>query len=265
MDETIPLYQVDAFTDRPFAGNPAAVCLYEEWLPDDVLQSIAAENNLSETAFLVPHLETEEWELRWMTPRCEVDLCGHATLASAWVLLHEVQPERKQVVFHTKSGALTVRRKGDLLEMDFPALPPEPADAVPSALVEALGAEPVEVHHGGEHNVLCVFGREADVAGLAPDIPCVAALERSVIVTAPGERQDFVSRFFAPRVGVPEDPVTGSAHCTLAPYWSRRLGKATLTARQVSARGGDLECEVRGKRVLLRGRAVIVLRGELTI
>ena len=265
MDETIPVYQVDAFTDRPFAGNPAAVCLYEDWLPDDVLQSIAAENNLSETAFLVPHLETEEWELRWMTPRCEVDLCGHATLAAAWVLFEEVQPERSKVVFHTKSGALTVRRRGDGLEMDFPARPPEAAPQVPKALAEGLGAVPAEVHLGGTHNFLCVFASEADVAALAPDFVRLKEARRSVIATAPGARSDFVSRYFAPLVGVDEDPVTGSAHCTLAPYWAERLGKKVLAARQISARGGDLEVEVRGRRVLIRGQAVIVLRGELYV
>jgi PhzF family phenazine biosynthesis protein len=263
VDETIPIYQVDAFTDRPFAGNPAAVCLYETWLPDDVLQRIAAENNLSETAFLVPHLETEEWELRWMTPRCEVDLCGHATLAAAWVLLEEVQPERDAVVFHTRSGALIVRRAGDGLEMDFPARPPEAAPQVPRALAEGLAAAPAEVHLGGAHNFLCVFPSEADVAALAPDFRRLVEARRSVIATAPGGDVDFVSRYFAPLVGIDEDPVTGSAHCTLAPYWAERLGRRTLSARQISARGGDLEVEVRGKRVLLRGRAVIVLRGEL--
>ncbi len=265
MAETIPLYQVDAFTDRPFAGNPAAVCLYEEWLDDDVLQAIAAENNLSETAFLVPHLETEEWELRWMTPRCEVDLCGHATLASAWVLLSEVQPERDRVVFHTQSGPLTVARKGELLEMDFPAIPPHAAGNVPPALAAALGAEPTEVQLAGKHNYLCVFDEQAQVAALEPDIRSMHGLERSVIVTAPGDQVDFVSRFFAPLVGVDEDPVTGSTHCTLAPYWAGKLGKTTLTARQISARGGELECETRGARVLLRGRAVTVLRGELHV
>jgi PhzF family phenazine biosynthesis protein len=265
MSETIPLYQVDAFTDRPFAGNPAAVCLYEEWLDDDLLQAIAAENNLSETAFLVPAPIDEQWELRWMTPRCEVDLCGHATLAAAWVLFTDVQPERDEVIFHTRSGALTVRRLEDRLELDFPALPPEAAPQLPKALAEGLGAVPVDVQWGGKHNFLCVFESEADVAALAPDFRRLLDAGRSVIATAPGKDVDFVSRFFAPLVGVDEDPVTGSAHCTLAPYWAERLGKTVLAARQISARGGELECEVKGERVLLRGQAVIVLRGELQL
>lgn len=259
--ESIPLYQVDAFTDTPFAGNPAAVCLYEVWLPDDVLQRIAAENNLSETAFLVPL--GEGWELRWFTPTTEVDLCGHATLASAYVLFHEVDPELEDVLFHTKSGDLHVTRDGDEIVLDFPARFAEACEA-PPALAEALGATPVEVR-AVEHWYLAVFEKEADVAGLDPDMRKVEGLGRSVIATAPGEDGDvdFVSRCFAPAVGVPEDPVTGSAHCTSAPYWAEQLGKRRLQARQISARGGDLSCLVRGDRVLIGGRAVLVLRGEL--
>lgn len=265
MNETLPLYQVDAFTDRAFKGNPAAVCLYEEWLDDERLQAIAAENNLSETAFLVPAPIDEQWELRWMTPRCEVDLCGHATLAAAWVLFTDVQPERDDVVFHTRSGALTVRRLEDAVEMDFPALAPEVAPQLPRALTEGLGAVPADVQWGGEHSFLCVFESEKEVAALEPDFVRLRDAGRRVIATAPGTDVDFVSRFFAPLVGVDEDPVTGSAHCTLAPYWADRLGKQTLAARQISARGGELECEMRGDRVLLRGQGVIVMRGELTV
>ena len=257
--ESIPLYQVDAFTDTPFRGNPAAVCLYEEWLPDETLQQIAAENNLSETAFLVPL--GEEWELRWFTPTTEVDLCGHATLASAWVLFHEVQPERDDVLFHTKSGELLVERDGDELILDFPSLPAEPCDA-PEGLAAALGATPTEVRAVG-HWYLAVLEDEEAVRGLAPDMAALGRLDRSVIATAPGDEVDFVSRCFAPAVGVPEDPVTGSAHCTSAPYWAEQLGQRRLSARQVSARGGDLVCTVRGDRVRLAGQGVLVIRGEL--
>ncbi|MDJ0523453.1 MAG: PhzF family phenazine biosynthesis protein [Planctomycetota bacterium] len=265
MAETIPLYQVDAFTDRPFAGNPAAVCLYETWLDDELLQAIAAENNLSETAFLVPSPEGDTWELRWMTPRCEVDLCGHATLAAAWVLFAEVETERDEIAFQTKSGPLIVRRLEDSVEMDFPALPPEAAPQLPRALAKGLGAAAPEVHLAGKHNFLCVFESEAEVAALTPDFRLLEEAGRSVIATAPGTDVDFVSRFFAPLVGVDEDPVTGSAHCSLAPYWAKRLGKDVLSARQISTRGGDVECEMRGDRVLLRGQGVIVLRGELGV
>ncbi len=264
MLDPIPLYQVDAFTDRPFAGNPAGVCLYEMWLPDEILQAIAAENNLSETAFLVPHAEDEAWELRWMTPTCEVDLCGHATLAAACVLLTEVEPERDEVAFHTRSGVLPVRRSGAGYQLDLPSAPPTPME-MPDGLVEALGAAPIEVQAGGAHNLLAVFESAADVAALNPDFRRLLEIERSVIATAPGFDVDFVSRYFAPRVGVDEDPVTGSAHCTLTPYWAGRLGAPTLSARQISARGGELICEDRGERVALTGEAVIVIRGELIL
>ena len=256
---SIPLYQVDAFTDAPFRGNPAAVCLYESWLPDGLMQQIAAENNLSETAFLVPL--GEAWELRWFTPTTEVDLCGHATLASACVLFEEVEPERDAILFHTKSGDLTVTREGQAMVLDFPARVAFECDA-PPALAEALGASPVDVR-AVEHWYLAIFETESDVANLAPDMGRLRGLDRSVIATAPGDEVDFVSRCFAPAVGVPEDPVTGSAHCTSAPYWAERLGKRGLEARQISARGGDLSCRVRGDRVHIGGEAVIVLRGEL--
>ncbi len=265
MNEPIPLYQVDAFTDRPFAGNPAAVCLYESWLPEDLMQRIAAENNLSETAFLVP--EGEDWGLRWFTPATEVELCGHATLASAAVLFEEVDPEATGFTFHTKSGALGVTRdEAGRIELDFPAAPPLPLDGEPpAALAEALGAAPEAVLDAG-YNFLAVFPAEADVAALEPDfVRLLEADGRSVIATAPGTDVDFVSRYFAPAVGVNEDPVTGAAHCTLAPYWADRLGRKTLQARQISARGGELEVEDRGGRVRLAGHAVLVIRGEMVL
>lgn len=265
MSEPLAFYQVDAFTDAPFAGNPAAVCLNERWLPDDLMQAIAAENNLSETAFLVP--EGEDWGLRWFTPEAEVDLCGHATLAAAAALFDDEDGDAS-VVFHTASGALTVARMGDRYELDLPAIPPLPLGGPPpSALLEGLGRAPAEVLDAG-HNLFCVFGTEAEVAGLDPDFDRLRTLgDKRVIVTAPGasEDVDFVSRFFGPTVGVDEDPVTGSAHCTLAPYWADRLDQRTLQARQISARGGALEVEDRGGRVALRGHAVIVIRGELSV
>ena len=259
----LPLYQLDAFTDRPFAGNPAAVCPLRAWLPDRVLQQIAMENNLSETAFLVP--DGEDFALRWFTPALEVDLCGHATLASAQVVFDKLRPGSDSVRFETSSGTLTVRRDGEKLTMDFPAAPPQ-AGAVDADLLAPLGfspreALPIRALHGAPY-VLAVYGTEAEVAGLRPRF---TEMQANFIVTAPGEEVDFVSRFFAPRSGVDEDPVTGSAHCTLAPFWTARLGKEKLRARQISARGGELECRVSGDRVLLTGTCVYFLEGRIVL
>jgi len=256
----IPFYQVDAFTDSVFGGNPAAVCLLDQWPEDNVMQDIAAENNLSETAFLVG--SGADYDLRWFTPALEIDLCGHATLASAYVIFNFLEPNLAAVRFQTASGELRVGRKGDLLVMDFPSRKAEQAGAM-AGLADALGAEPEELY--GARDILAVFATEAQVRAMAPNF---AALEKikdafAVIVTAPGDTVDFVSRFFAPRAGIPEDPVTGSAHCTLVPYWSARLGKKKLHALQVSARGGELFCEDRGDRVSMAGRAVLFAQGEL--
>jgi predicted PhzF superfamily epimerase YddE/YHI9 len=257
----LPLFQVDAFSNRLFRGNPAAVVLLEDWLPDDVLQAVAAENNLAETAFVIP-LE-DSCPLRWFTPAVEVDLCGHATLAAGYVLFAHRFPERERLVFETRSGKLFVSRAGELLRLDFPARPGEPI-AVPGAVAEALGAKPRETFLA--RDLLVVFGDEREIRDMRPDFDRVAALEAmGVIVTAPGAEVDFVSRYFAPRVGIPEDPVTGSAHCTLVPYWANRLGKTRLTARQLSARGGELSCEIRGDRVGIAGNAVEYLRGEINV
>lgn len=259
----LPIYQVDAFASAVFAGNPAAVCPLESWLPDATMQAIAAENNLSETAFLMP--EGEGYRLRWFTPACEVDLCGHATLASAFVVFAHLHPEWASVAFETRSGRLTVARDGDLLAMDFPARPPAPRAPHP-ALVPALGADPSEVLFAGYW--LAVFDDARTVRGLRPDFRALKGLdEPDVIVTAPGDEAgiDFVSRFFAPGHGIDEDPVTGSAHCILTPYWSKRLGRRELSARQVSARGGEIACGDRGDRVRLAGRAVPYLEGMITI
>ena len=257
----LPIYQVDAFTSRVFAGNPAAVVLTEKWLADRTMQAIAQENNLSETAFVVPR--GEFFDLRWFTPELEVDLCGHATLASAHVLFRHDHTPRERIVFHSKSGFLAVERQGDLLAMDFPSRPPHEV-AMDAAVGRALGAAPRELHES--RDLLAVFGSQAEVEALRPDFTAIGELETfAVIATAPGEACDFVSRFFAPRAGVPEDPVTGSAHCTLAPYWSARLGKSKLHARQVSRRGGEIFCEQAGERVVLAGRAVEYLRGEIHV
>ena len=257
----IPLYQIDAFTGRVFAGNPAAVCPLAEWLEDSVLQSIALENNLSETAFFVRR--DERFALRWFTPAVEVDLCGHATLASAFVILNYLEPSLDAAVFDTRSGELVVRRDGDLLSMDFPARPPAPCP-MPGKLEAALGRRPVATF--AARDLMALFESEAEVRALQPKMDLLAQVETfAVIVTAPGADADFVSRFFAPRGGVSEDPVTGSAHCTLAPYWSGRLGKRSLYARQVSARGGELWCEDRGDRVVIKGRAVRFMEGRIVL
>ena len=263
MTTQIPIFQVDAFTDRPFGGNPAAVCPLESWLPDDLLQKIALENHLSETAFLLP--KQEDFELRWFTPAVEVDLCGHATLAAAWVVFEKLTEGRSEVRFHTrKSGTLTVTRDGSRLVLDFPSRPPSPREGDLDAVAEARGARPTALLESRDW--VAVFERETDVAALAPDMQRVTDLGCfAIIATAPGTDADFVSRFFGPRAGVPEDPVTGSAHSTLIPYWAKRLGKSDLFARQISARGGELHCTDRGDRVSIAGDAVLVLEGTFLL
>ena len=258
----LPLYQVDAFTDRRFSGNPAAVVPLRAWLDDELLAAIALENNLSETAFFVP--EGDGFRLRWFTPACEVKLCGHATLATAFVLMTLIEPERSEVAFETRSGRLTVTKLGDLFVLDFPRRDATPLPA-PAGLEQALGAPFREVHATDEAT-LVLLADEATVANLRPDLRFIEVQTgRALMVTAPGDEEDFVSRFFAPGEGIDEDPVTGSAHCTLAPFWASRLGKCELRARQVSARGGELECVVGDDRVLLKGRAVLTLKGTLFV
>ncbi len=261
----LPIYQVDAFTDAVFAGNPAAVVPLDSWLPDATLQAIAAENNLAETAFFVRRGAGHE--LRWFTPTEEVDLCGHATLATAFVLATVIEPGRSRWEFATrKAGSLTVTRDGDLFTLDFPSRPPEPMAAPPAGLLEALGG-PAPVAVLKSRDLLVVYEDEAAVRALAPDMSALARLDAfAVCVTAPGTGGvDFVSRFFAPAGGIPEDPVTGSAHCTLIPYWAARLGKARMEARQVSARGGVLSCELAGDRVRIAGKAVLYLEGAIHV
>lgn len=259
----LALYHVDAFAGRVFAGNPAAVVPLERWLPDGTLQAIAAENNLSETAFFVRG--DGDYHIRWMTPTDEIDLCGHATLASAWVVFQILEPGRTEVPFRSKSGELRVRADGERLALDFPSRQPEPAPgAALAAVAAALGSPPAALLASRDY--LAVFESEADVRALDPDMERVAALDRmAVIATAPGSDCDFVSRFFGPAVGVPEDPVTGSAHCTLVPYWSKRLSRPRLFARQVSRRGGELWCEDRGARVSIAGHAALYLRGTIEV
>ena len=256
----IPIYQIDAFTPRLFGGNPAAVCPLGEWLPDETLQAIAAENNLSETAFYVP--AGDRFRLRWFTPRREVPLCGHATLATAHLLLNVFESKANQVVFDTLSGELRVERDGDRLAMDFPAKPPRPGEP-PEGMLAALGGEPLEFLRG--HYYLAVYESEAEVRALRPDFPALATMDEAVIVTAPGDEVDFVSRFFAPTYGVDEDPVTGSAHCTLAPFWAERQCKPWLEARQLSERGGEIHCEYHDDRVILTGQSVLYLTGTIGI
>jgi predicted PhzF superfamily epimerase YddE/YHI9 len=260
----LQIFHVDAFTARAFGGNPAAVCPLAEWLDDDLLRAVAAENNLSETAYFVPR--GDRYELRWFTPRCEVKLCGHATLASGFVILQILAPGVDSVRFETRlSGPLMVSREGGLLVMDFPTLVPWACGNPPAALVEGLKTAPASVMQI-EDNYFAVYEREEEVRRIRPDFRLLEKLHPAgVAITAPGNDADFVSRYFAPSYGIPEDPVTGSTHCSLAPYWAQRLGKMTLHARQVSERSGELWCEVKGKRVILKGNAVLTMRGELQI
>jgi len=259
----LPIYWVDAFTDRVFGGNPAAVVPLEGWLDDALLLRIANENGLSETAYFV-RTGPARAALRWFTPAIEVDLCGHATLATAHVLFNELGQTLEPFVFDTRSGPLPVARRGALFELDFPSRPAEPAEP-PSELLRGLGSPPIEVRRS-ERMWLCVYASAADVVGLKPDFNLLGkVVPGRIIPTAPGLDCDFVSRFFAPDAGVPEDPVTGSAHSTLVPYWAQRLGKAKLHARQVSRRGGELWCELAGDRVRMAGAGTGYLRGTIRV
>jgi PhzF family phenazine biosynthesis protein len=255
----LTLYQIDAFTDQVFKGNPAAVCPLDDWLTDTDLQAIAAENNLSETAFYVP--AEAGFHLRWFTPTAEVDLCGHATLAAAFVIFNLSDYADETVKFETRSGELAVTKSDDLLVMDFPSQPGKPC-ATPPLLVEGLGKTPVEVLSSEDY--MAVFDNEEDVIGLKPNFDALGKLDlRGVMVTAKGKDVDFVSRFFAPRHGINEDPVTGSAHCALTPYWAGKLSKTKLSAKQVSKRTGYIACELKGNRVSLSGKAVKYMEGKI--
>lgn len=252
-------FHVDAFTSRVFAGNPAGVCPLERWLRDDLLQRIAAENNLSETAFFTR--EDNCLSLRWFTPKVEVDLCGHATLASAFVLFSELHHPETSVRFQTRSGLLTATKRQEIIELDFPSRPPQ-ACAPPDVLLRGLGRRPREVFKSRDY--LALFDSPAEVAAVAPEMALLAQLDcLGIIVTARGDDADFVSRFFAPSAGIAEDPVTGSSHCSLIPFWAERLGKTELFAKQISSRGGELFCRLLGNRVGIGGRAVLFARSEL--
>ena len=258
----LPIYQVDAFTDHVFGGNPAAVCPLESWLPDQTMQSIATENNLSETAFIVPL--NGGYHIRWFTPVYEVDLCGHATLASAFVIFNHLDYQGEEIVFHSRSGELRVQKSGDQMVMNFPADIISEV-SIPETLAASFNITPRSAYKG-KTDYLLIYESESDIQNLTPDFSLMRKTEaRGVIVSAPGDEVDFVSRFFAPLAGVDEDPVTGSAHTTLTPFWVNQLGKNPLSARQISARGGVLACRLEGERVFLTGQAQLYLTGNIYI
>lgn len=257
----LKIYQVDAFTTKPFHGNPAAIVPLDAWLPAETMQNIALENNLAETAFFVR--EGEGFGLRWFTPTVEMDLCGHATLASGFLIFDVLGTNEKLLKFHTKSGVLTVEKEGDRFVLDFPARPATACET-PAGLIGAIGKEPKEILRSRDY--LMIYETEEDIRQIKPDFAALLKVPtHAVIITAPGTDCDFVSRFFAPEVGVLEDPVTGSAHCTLIPYWAEKLGKTELFARQVSTRGGELFCELAGDRVKIGGNATLYLEGKILV
>jgi PhzF family phenazine biosynthesis protein len=260
----IPIFQIDAFTTKRFGGNPAAICPLEEWLEDEILQNIAIENNLAETAFFVK-LDEETYHLRWFTPEIEMDLCGHATLASAFVLFEELGYPENVIKFETQSGILTVEKHGDQYELDFPSRPPVKSE-LPEIISKGLSIQPVEVWKARDYMLL--YEKEADVKNIVVDASIINQINidpGGIVVTAKGEKADFVSRFFTPQAGIFEDPVTGSAHCTLVPFWAEKLNKTNLHALQVSKRGGELFCELINDRVKIRGGAVKFLQGIIKL
>ena len=257
------MYQVDAFSEKLFCGNPAAVCPLQNWLPENIMQSIAAENNLSETAFFVE--KNDKFFIRWFTPKVEIDLCGHATLAAAHILYSELAFQKNQIAFETKKGViLNVSREKDIINLDFPSCQPKIVDDPTDLLNRALGANPSWFLFGNYG--MAVFNDEQDIMNMQPDLNLLAKLEyNGIIVTAPGDHVDFVSRFFGPKLGIPEDPVTGGAHCELIPYWANRLKKKDMLATQLSKRGGQLYCSYLGDRVIMGGKAITYLEGEILI
>lgn len=260
---TLTIYQVDAFTDQLFGGNPAAIVPLNSWLPAPKMQAIAAENNLAETAFFIP--QGDDFELRWFTPEFEIDLCGHATLATAHIIFTELGYTKKIIHFHTlKAGTLTVTKEDDIYTLDFPSRPAMPSSA-PEEVLNAIGEKrPIEILHSRDY--MFVYESEADILAIKPDFSALAkAANMGVIITAKGDKSDFVSRFFIPAAGINEDPVTGSTHCNLIPYWAQKLGKNKLHAYQVSARRGELWCELKADRVLMAGKAVTYLKGEIYV
>jgi PhzF family phenazine biosynthesis protein len=264
----LPLFRVDAFAARLFEGNPAAVCVLGDWLADETLRGIASENNLSETAFVIAR--GGQYELRWFTPRCEVQLCGHATLATAFVIFNVLEPGRNSVQFSTQSGILAVRSEGNLLALDFPQLAPWTCTEPPPELLNGLGAHAAHAQQIQflqiKDNYFAVYADEEQIRQARPNLALLEQLHPfGVCITAPGKRSDFVSRYFVPSYGVAEDPVTGSTHCSLAPYWASRLGKRHLHARQLSARGGELWCELVEERVIVKGNAVLYSVGKIVM
>nr|AIA13566.1 Phenazine biosynthesis-like protein [uncultured bacterium] len=260
----LQIFQVDAFTKEVFRGNPAAVVPLPKWLDDETMQRIAAENNLAETAFFVPM--EDHYEIRWFTPAVEVNLCGHATLGSAYVIFNCLHLEDHFIRFSSKSGELTVEKQGDVLVLDFPRYGVNEIE-IDKKLVEAVDKKPLQMFETQGHMVMMLFEKESDVAAIAPDFSALTRIEdfNEVIVTAKGGASDFVSRMFAPKLGIPEDPVTGAIHCSLIPFWAERLGKEQLFARQISARGGDLFCSLSGDRVKIGGNASLYLKGEIYV
>lgn len=265
----LPIYQIDAFTNRAFAGNPAAVMPLDSWLPDQKMQQIATENNLAETVFFVP--EGDRYHIRWFTPTVEVKLCGHATLASAYVISNFLESGRDDMIFDSLSGELRVKRDGDRFTLNFPAISATPANEILEGIAGCFNRRPSAVCRNDSFFAhLAVFDHAIDIREIVPSFAALTNLGKDVIVTAPADGPDdsdidFVSRFFGPNVGIPEDPVTGSAHCMLTYYWSNRLGKTHLRAKQVSPRGGDLWLELKGDRVLISGQGVCVMKGTMTV
>ncbi|MCP4178525.1 MAG: PhzF family phenazine biosynthesis protein [bacterium] len=258
----IQFYQLDAFTtSKSFSGNPAGVCILDEWLQDEILQNIAMENNLSETAFIVE--KSDHYELRWFTPKVEVDLCGHATLATAYLILEYLKPDMDSVKFKYNDGDLSAKKLGDMVEINFPARPPENCKT-PELLIEAIGKWPREIYQSRDY--VLVYDSEEDIISMQPNMSLLSQVDCfGVIITAKGEKCDFVSRYFAPGCGVPEDPVTGSAHSNLIPYWSGKLNKKKLHAMQLSKRGGEIHCTDKGNRVLMAGKCTLFMKGEIEL
>jgi len=254
------LYQVDAFTNKLFGGNPAAVVPLDKWIDDNMMQDLAMENNLAETVFFVP--ENDEFSIRWFTPVLEINLCGHATLASAFVLYNFLGYKKPEIVFNSKSGRLVVKRKGNIFLMDFPSWKPERINDYPASLESALGVNEIVAVHK-YRDLLVELNTEDDVKKARPDFTALKKMGEKIIITAPGREVDFVSRFFAPIAGIDEDPVTGSAHSQLIPFWSEKLGKKIMKAKQLSQRGGDIYCEQNGERVVIGGECVYYMKGEI--
>ena len=261
----LTLYQIDAFTKKLFGGNPAAVIPLKKWVDDELMQKLAMENNLAETAFFTPSKkEQADYDIRWFTPELEINLCGHATLASAYVIFEILKTKKKKVVFDSKSGLLTVTKKKNMLEMNFPSWPPERIAEYPEVLLPSLGHPEIAGVYKKRDYLVELISEEA-VRNCKPDFSLLKKMDGMVIITAAGKEVDFVSRFFAPTAGIDEDPVTGSSHSQLIPFWSEKLNKEKMTALQLSKRGGSLTCEQKGERVIMGGRCVFYMKGEIEI